>query len=240
LSDASARTVVLDRIWASLDEHGYALTDDREIGLPEKFCENFRQAYFNETVLRRDPGDFPIDRLRARDVIRYHWRENDLHLQEHERITITDRAGIAGKREHSRVWLLRDPQAEELIRAFLELVPEGLRQSDGTLGVNLFRTFTDVVTKPHHDDEEFIGLFVLDRVGGGAESYLYHPDDDPDEQAPVFRHQLDPGQILIFKDSLFKHGATPLQRAPDGTAKRDVLVFTVDYRSTYLEASPLN
>ncbi len=231
---------MLDRIWASLASQGYVLTDDQEIGLPEEFRENFRQAYFNEKVLRHDPGDFPVDRLRARDVIRYHWREDGLQLREHERITITDRAGIAGEREHSRVLLLRNPQAEELIRAFLGLVPAARRQADGTFGVNLFRTFTDVVTTPHHDNEEFIVLYVLNRVGGGAESYLYRSGDDPDSRPPVLRHQLDPGQILIFEDKRFKHGATPLQSTPDGNARRDVLVCTVDYRSSYLEAGPFN
>lgn len=240
MTDDSARTVVLDRIWASLASQGYVLTDDQEIGLPEEFRENFRQAYFNEKVLRHDPGDFPVDRLRARDVIRYHWREDGLQLREHERITITDRAGIAGEREHSRVLLLRNPQAEELIRAFLGLVPAARRQADGTFGVNLFRTFTDVVTTPHHDNEEFIVLYVLNRVGGGAESYLYRSGDDPDSRPPVLRHQLDPGQILIFEDKRFKHGATPLQSTPDGNARRDVLVCTVDYRSSYLEAGPFN
>ncbi len=231
---------MLDRIWASLASQGYVLTDDQEIGLPEEFREDFRQAYFNEKVLRHDPGDFPVDRLRARDVIRYYWCENGLHLEEHERITLTDRAGIAGEREHSRVRLLRDPGAEELIRAFLGLVPASRRQVDGTFGVNLFRTFTDVVTTPHHDNEEFIILYVLDRVGEGAESYLYGADDDPDSSPPVLRHQLNKGQILIFEDKRFKHGATPLLSAPDGNASRDVLVCTVDYRSSYLEASPFN
>jgi hypothetical protein len=240
VSDDSARTVVLDRIWASLAGQGYVLTDDQEIGLPEEFRENFRQAYFNEKVLRHDPGDLPVDRLRARDVIRYHWLEDRLHLQEHERITLTDRAGIEGEREHSRVRLLRDPQAEQLIRAFLSLVPAARRQVDGTFGVNLFRTYTDVVTTPHHDDEEFIFLYVLNRVGGGAESYLYHPDDDPDSRPPVLRHQLNPGQILVFEDKRFKHGATPLLSAPGVNAMRDVLVCTVDYWSSYLGAGQLN
>jgi hypothetical protein len=240
VSDDSARTVVLDRIWASLASQGYVLTDDQEIGLPAEFRENFMQAYFNGTALRHDPGDFPVDRLRARDVIRYYWREDGLHLQEHERITLTDRAGIEGEREHSRVSLLRDPQAEELIRAFLRLVPAARRQVDGTFGVNLFRTFTDVVTTPHHDDEEFIILYVLNRVGGGAESYLYHSDDDPGSRPPALRRQLNPGQILIFEDKRFKHGATPLQSTPSETAMRDVLVCTVDYRSSYLGPNPFN
>ena len=35
--------------------------------------------------------------------------------------------------------------------------------------VNLFRTHTNVVTKPHQDKEEFIILYVLNRDGDGQE-----------------------------------------------------------------------
>jgi 2OG-Fe dioxygenase len=233
-----------DHARATLDGQGYALTSDREIGLPVKFRENFVQTYFVEGIIRHDDGDQPEDRQRARDVIKYEWRGEDLRLEEFDKITITDRADIRGPREHSRVWLLKDPQAEELIRTFLSLVPPERRQSQGTFGVNLFRTFSDVVTKPHHDDEEFIFLYVLDRIGEGAESYLYRPDDVSPEgkptAKPVFRHQLDPGEILVFEDKAFKHGATNLIPGPDGITQRDVLVCTVDNPETYLGASAVN
>jgi hypothetical protein len=242
VSDESTPGLVHAR--AALNRQGYAVTSDRSIGLPEKFRQNFRGAYFNDLVLRHDEGDRPADRQRARDVIRYQWREDGLDLREHETITITDRADIPGKRDHSRVMLLDDPQAEKLVRTFLALVPPGRRQADGTFGVNLFRTFTDVVTKPHHDHEQFVMLYVLERVGGGAESYLYRPDDVGDDgeptAGPVLWRQLNPGEILLFEDGLFKHGATPLEAPPGEPAMRDVLVCTVDYRKTYLAASGLN
>ena len=114
---------------------------------------NFRGAYFNDWTLRHDEGDMPADRQRARDVIRYQWHDGHLSLRRHDTITITDRAGIPGQREHARVELLADPQARDLFHAFLQLVPPAQRQPDGTFGVNLFRTFTNVVTKPHHDNE---------------------------------------------------------------------------------------
>ena len=115
--------------------------------------------------------------MRARDVVHYEWYEDHVDLQRHDVITITDRAGIPGLREHARVELLKDPEAENLVRTFLELVPPHRRQRRGTFGVNLFRTFTNVVTRPHRDNEEFIILYVLDRVGDGAETYLYRPED---------------------------------------------------------------
>ncbi len=232
--------VGLDRVRADLSRQGYALTDELEIGLPAKFREKFLARYFNGSAIRRDHGDWPRDRERARDVIRYQWQDG-LRVEEHDTITITNRAGIPGKRDHSRVRLLGDPQAEELVRIFLSLVPRDRRQPDGTFGVNLFRTYTDVVTSPHHDHEEYCILYVLDRVGGGAETYLYQPDDVTDEGAPVadpvLRHQLNPGEIIIFEDARFKHGATPLEPPPGGTARRDVLVCTVDDRETYLNPS---
>jgi hypothetical protein len=231
-----------DDVWATLTKDHYVLLDDKMVGLPSNFRSRFLDDYFNDQILRHDEGDWPADRKRARDVVEYEWRDGDLHLREYDRITLTDRAGIPGKREHSRVWLLDDPLAEEMVRTFLTLVPPDRRQGKGTFGINLFQTFTDIVTKPHHDDEEFVMLYVLDRIGGGAESYLYDPDDVADTgrptAEPLVKHQLNPGQILIFEDVCFKHGATPLEPLPDGTAQRDVLVCTVDYRGSYLEETP--
>lgn len=224
--------------WADLAGQGYALTSDRSIGLPDKFRQNIRDTYFNSWTLRHDEGDWPVDRQRARDVIRYQWSGTDLHLRHYDSITITERAGIPGKREHARVELLEDAQAEEMIRAFLQLVPPDRRQPDGTFGINLFRTFTNVVTKPHHDNEEFVIIYVIDRVGEGAETHLYRPGDVTEDGqvtgSQVLKHQLNPGDIIIFEDSRYKHDASPLIDPPDGRAMRDALVCTVDYRSTYL------
>lgn len=245
MNDGSSRHMSTEhaRVRACLDEDGYALTNDRSIGLPEKFRQNFRDAYFNSWTLRHDEGDFPVDRERARDVIRYEWRGEDLHLRRHESITIIDRAGIPGKRDHARVELMADAQAVELLHAFLRLVPQDRRQPDGTFGVNLFRTFTNVVTKPHHDNEEFIIIYVIDRIGDGAETHLYHPGDVTEDgrvTGPVvLKQQLNPGDIIIFDDARFKHDASPLIKASDGNAMRDALVCTVDNQDTYL-ASPAN
>jgi len=242
MSDSSARAEAagLDGIWKILSGKGYALTNEAVIGLAKSFRKDFIEKYFNSETLRHDPGDWPEDRQRARDVIEYEWRDDgSLHLREYETITITDRADIEGKRDHKRVWLLDNPHAEKLVRTFLALVPPRLRQANGTFGVNLFRTFTNVVTKPHHDDEQFVMLYVLDRKGGGAESYLYRPCDVADNGQPtadpLLRRQLNPGEILLFADSRFKHGATPLEALPAETAMRDALVCTVDYETTYLK-----
>jgi len=235
--DSNGKRPELDRVWASLVGEGYVLTSEDEIGLPVKFRDDFLQAYFTDTYIRHDPGDWPQDRKRARDVVRYRWHGDDLRLEEHDTIALTDRAGIPGKREHSRVMLLDDAQAEGFISAILKLVPPDRRKSTGTLGVNLFRTFTDVVTKPHHDDEELIIVYVLDRKGEGAETYLCDlPAEGESVGGAVLRKQLNPGDILVFEDARFIHGTTSLEPLPDGTAMRDVLVCTVDSSATYLSA----
>jgi hypothetical protein len=142
--------------WEDLRHQGFSLVQDSAIGLPEKFRENFHQTYFNDDALRHDPGDWPQDRKRARDVVYYKWSGSKLKLKEYKTIAITDRANIKGKRRHKRVRVLADQQAAGLVRTMLCLVPPERRQSKGTFGVNFFRTYTDVVTKPHQDDEEFI------------------------------------------------------------------------------------
>jgi hypothetical protein len=229
---------VYGHTWTDLAALGYALTCDESIGLPEKFRRTFRGAYFTPSALRHDEGDWPADRQRAREVIRYQWRDADLHLCRHDSITITDRSGIPGKREHLRAELLKDPQAAELVRVLLQLVPPDRRQQEGTFGINLLRTFTNVVTRPHFDEEEFVIIYVMDRIGDGAKTLLYLPDDVGDDGQvtgfAVLEQQLNPGDIVIFEDSRYKHDTSPLINPPGRSAMRDVIVCTVDYHDTYL------
>jgi hypothetical protein len=75
---------------------------------------------------------------------------------------------------------------------------------------------------------------VLDKIGGGAKSYLYS-SDNPEKR--IFFGTLRPGEILIFKDSDFLHGATPLVSRANQSTQRDAMVCTVDYPSTYPESS---
>lgn len=234
----------LRRVHNDVTKHGFSVTTEWAIGLPPKCGKNLRGTYFDGGQLRHDDGDRPHDRERARDVILYEWNDGELTLEEYETIAIWDRSEIKGERIHKRIELLQDRQARDLIETFLSLVPEDRRQQRGTFGVNLFRTHTNVVSKPHQDKEEFIVLYVLGREGDGAESYLYEYDGqvmDADEVGEqVLRRQLNPGDLMIFEDGKFKHGATQLIPPPGGRATRDVLVCTVDFPTTYLERQPVS
>ena len=143
----------LHRVHKEIADQGFALTTEGDIGLPPKCAKNLQGAYFDGGQLRHDKGDYQKDRERARDVILYEWNNGNLSLEEYETIAIWDRSEIEGERIHKRIELLEDPQARELIETFLSLVPEDRRQQRGTFGVNLFRTHTDVVSKPHQDQE---------------------------------------------------------------------------------------
>ncbi|MER6797133.1 2OG-Fe dioxygenase family protein, partial [Amycolatopsis mediterranei] len=134
------------------------------------------------------------------------------------------------RREYARTPVAHDPLFASWIRAALGLIPEGRRQLRGTFGVNLFRTFTNVVTRPHADGEEFVFVYVVDRAGAGAETSLFRPG------APgtaVHTQRLEPGQLIVFEDARFLHTASPLIAPDGGRARRDALVCTVDHPQTY-------
>jgi 2-oxoglutarate-Fe(II)-dependent dioxygenase family protein len=229
---AELDTLAAGRVREDILVHGFAKIADRRLGLPRDFREKLSETYFNDEVLRSDVPDLPVDRKRARDVIYYEWDIPRLHLSEYKNILIRNRGDIPGERQHSRVLLLENDYARAWVAACLSLIPAQLRRDRGTFGVNLFRTYTNVVTRPHQDNEEFIIIYVLGKTGGGAKSYLYS-SDNPEKR--IFFGTLRPGEILIFRDSDFLHGATPLvPRAKQGT-QRDAMVCTVDYPSTYLE-----
>lgn len=215
-----------------LDTDGFAVVRDQELGLPVDIRDHIHRTYFNADHLRRHDFDIPADRERARDVIRYTWAGDRLELAEHDTVAIEGGGEHPARREFERVELLADELFCDWIAGALALVPTGRRQTRGTFGVNLFRTHTKVVTKPHQDDAEYVLIYVLERVGSGAESALYPVDSDD----VVHHSTLEPGDLIIFRDSVFRHTATPLVPPPGGRAHRDVLVCTVDYPGTYLTA----
>lgn len=213
-------------VWKKLENDGYAVVNDGELGFSPGMRQHLKQQYFNNRVLRRYPGDMPMDRQRARDVVHYAWNNAPVPaLREHQEIAIENRGGYPGRREYDRTSVVGDPVFARWIQAALALIPPARRHQQGTFGVNMFRTFTNVVTAPHQDGEQFIFVYVVDKNGGGAETTLY----EPGESTPFFRHELPPGAMIVFEDARFRHGATPLTSPLDGIAHRDALVCTVDY-----------
>lgn len=224
-----ARTA-LELAHKKLATDGFATVSDRELGLPSALRHHIHRTYFNERHLHVYDFDVPADRERARDVVRYEWlTDDDVALTEHDTVAISNRDGKA-HRDFRRVEVLGDPAFHTWITTALSLVPAPRRQPRGTFGVNLFRTHTDVVTRPHQDGEEYILIYLLERVGTGARTYLY----DERTRDVVHHSTLQPGDMIIFRDDAFLHTATPLRPPVDGPAHRDALVCTINYPDTYV------
>lgn len=229
LAGADPAVTALRLARKQLDHDGYMLAADRELGLPDGLRAHIHRTYFNKRYLRTYDFDIPSDRERARDVIRYEWDVDHVTLAEHDTVAIEGRGDQPWRRDFERVELLADPLFTSWIATVLSLVPEQHRHARGTFGVNLFRTHTDVVTKSHQDGEEYILIYVLERVGSGAESVLYRGDS-----TTIAHHsRLEPGDMIMFRDADFFHTATPLVPPAEGPAHRDVLVCTVNYPHTY-------
>jgi hypothetical protein len=217
-------------IHGCLLKQGYVWISDSQVGLDAEFRKHVLQAYFTENILHNDIHDV-LDRERARDVVRYERNGDQLRLTEHETIMVEDREGRLGRREYTRVELLRDARMADWIGLVLSLVPVSQRQRRGTFSINLLRTHTAVVPGgPHQDGKEYVLIYVLDKLGGGAETQLYRIDSPG---VAAFSAILRPGDLIFFRDDLFRHGTTPLVAPPGGTARRDAMVCTVNYPHEY-------
>lgn len=225
--DADDCSTALTAARDELSAKGFVVLNDRKLGMVEAFREKFHQTYFTDEHLRSYAHDMPADRLRARDVLRYDRVNGQIEISSHPDIAIEGRGEHEGKREFERTDLSGDPHFVDWVKAVLAVVPVAEQQDRGTFGVNLFRTRSKVVTRPHQDGEEFIIVYVVDKKCEGGETTLHDGSDDV-----VFQGVLGPGDLIIFKDAQFLHSASEL-RAVDGEAQRDALVCTVNYPDTY-------
>jgi 2-oxoglutarate-Fe(II)-dependent dioxygenase family protein len=220
----------LSPLWRDLSANGMISFRDIDVGIAPALRDHIENRYFASDFLRSDNPVVHRDRDRARDVIRYEWDGNRLATSEHDTIEITNRSGYAGSRTPARVELLADPAMSEWMTTALSLVPPIRRQRRGTFGVNLMRTRHDIVAGPHQDDEEYVFIYLVDKIGNGAVTTL-HPVDDPSRTA--YCAALNPGDFLIFRDDTFLHYVTPLTAGGGVQPRRDALVCTVDYPHTY-------
>ncbi|MGH3877378.1 MAG: 2OG-Fe dioxygenase family protein [Actinophytocola sp.] len=210
-----------------LDRLGYLIATDFELGVP--FGAHLADNFFTSQHLRRYDGDMPIDRLRARDVVRYQRFGDDIDLTEHDTVDLPDRDNPTRVRQFDQTKVLKDEKFVALVTTLLNLVPEERRNSTGTFGINMFRTFTDVVTKPHHDDEEYVIVYVVAKTAKGGRTQLLHKYRDE----IVLEQELQPGQLIMFRDDIFRHGTSRLETPTEMCAHRDALICTVDYPTNH-------
>lgn len=219
----------------SLEQHqedlrtrGFTIATEDDLGVPG-LRHSIADAFFNERALPPVPDtDGPVKtRYRSKDFMHYRWDAGALRLRE----TSHGRYARIGTGEHCRRiprfrWC-DVPGAEHVARMLIAMVPPEERHASGTLGLHGFRSLDEVVSGAHHDGFELGGTYVIERTCGGAVSYLY---DMRQGERQVLDHQLQPGEILLFReryrggDHLFLHGATPLE----GAGYRDALVIQLE------------
>jgi len=224
----------LEAAWEMLQTQGWVLISDknRDLGLDPSFRPYVLKHYFNKRgLLQPETYDVkPYDRLRARDVVKFNWRNLDEPLTEDDSTTIAPKDYSSQARTYKRTELVHDKRFNRWLEAQSMLMPgvshhPTIEENPIHIGVNLFRTFTDVVNSPHRDSTGFVSVFVVDKHGEGATSELYREGS----QTPFLRHPLQPGQELVFDDTQFLHSATPLIPASDGKAHRDTIICTYDF-----------
>jgi hypothetical protein len=211
-----------------LEVDGYAVVTDAALGIDAEDRMAISRKYFEDTALEADLVTVHADRRRSRDVLRYVREDARIELSENPTVTIVNRSGHEGARTPLRVETLNEPTLQLFVRRMLDFVPQDRRSRSGTFGINFFQTRTNVVSKPHRDDEDFCIIYVVDIRGSDAETQL-RKIDDPDEIH--FRYALRAGEILIFDDTRFLHYTSPIS-GPD-SRYRNALVCTVDSPTTY-------
>ncbi len=213
-----------------LRAQGWTLTSDAELGLPGLHKVIHPAVFVPEVLVPRPDAGGPVpDRYRIKDMAHYRWEDGSVVLREvtEDRYArVDDRPGVP------RFRFFAVPGARDLAAALLGLIPPEMRHGSGTFGTHAFRSFNDVVNSPHRDGFEYGITYVIDRIGEGAVSYLYRDGRE------VLSHQLQPGEILLFRDADFLHGATPLEGEP---RRRDALIMQMDapedHKAAELEAA---
>lgn len=191
----------VERVHGELLGRGWAVAQAKTLGLP---AEHEVIAAMSP-ALAADPR--AAGKHHARDVIG--WRAGGVF--EHDTV-----AHVDGTDDFSRFEVLSDPRTARLPETFLALVPPVLARDEGRMSADYFRYQPGAGAEPHRDGfGDLVAIWVLDRAGVGAESFLING-----EGRDVLRGPIGAGQVLIFRDGMFLHGVTPL-----GSGHRDALIF---------------
>ncbi len=165
-------------------------------------------------------------RRRARAKFDFHVAESgDVYFCESAGVTIFDKTGFHGPREHKRVHALRASGVAELCLSVLSLSLGRRAYRCGYVALDIFRTVDDVVYGFHRDGEHFVGIYCVRRFCNGAQTQLARDGAGTDI---VFDAVLHEGDLLFFDDAQVFHHTTPLLADPDGApTQRDVVIFSL-------------
>ena len=178
------------------------------------------------TDLEADLYAIHRSRRRAREKLDFHVAESgDVYFCESAGVTIFDKTGFHGPREHKRVHALHAPGVAELCLTVLSLSLGRRADRCGYSALDIFRTVDDVVYGFHRDGEHFVGIYCVRRSCDGARTQLAQDKAGTDI---VFDAVLQAGDLLFFDDAQVYHHTTPLIADQDGApTERDVVIFTL-------------
>lgn len=220
-----------EQVQEKLRDQGYVVLGEADFGLCHDDRQSILAQYFREDVLAPEhPGMRPVDRLRARDVVGYaRTDDGGLRLWKHTTVALTTPDGLPGEHLHGvernfkRVDILAHDGLRRWTAGVLSVIPAAHQFAEGTFGVNLFRTFTSVVSGPHRDNARYFVVYVLGKKGEGAETTLHSPDDPA---TVLVETTLYPGAIIIVDDERYLHSVS---RLIGDDCQRDALVGMVYY-----------
>ena len=213
-----------------LEVDGYSIVPDCAVGVCDEDRLRISQEYFETGALEADLPAIHPDRRRSRDVLRYYRQSAHIKISENPTVTIVNRSGHSAPRTPRRVRTVFDGTLRRMVESMLDCIPAERQHESGTFGLNFFQTRTNVVSKPHRDDEDFCIVYVLAICGSGAETSLFDIDNP---NRVVLRHSLKAGEILIFDDKRFLHYTSPIEGSQ--SRYRNALICTVDNHDTYFD-----
>lgn len=211
---------LLEKYRSKLADEFFVQLNESDFGIYAENRKSFNKQYFD--ALQTDMADVHKNRERGRDVFEYARKENQIHFHSGQSIELVNR-NYEGIREYKRTSLIDNQLCMQLASSFVHMVPIEHTKEQGLLGVNLFRTFNVVTETRHQDFVDYVLIYCLSVNGREAITQL---SLDKEGKKIVKEVQLEPGEILIFKDSEFFHYTTPLESCGNNPI-RDVIIITI-------------
>jgi 2-oxoglutarate-Fe(II)-dependent dioxygenase family protein len=218
----------ISRIQRELEVPGYVKTSDLKLGFGTELREVLMRRLFNDPeIVRHHPGDVPKDRKRARDVVEYYQDEDTYYFSEYPTIELKPQGNITERPKQSRFFAFNYPLLARFISMIPSFQPSEVQNEnpEGTIGINAFITQTDVVTDFHSDNERYVILYCVNKIGSGGETTIQQDYPLPPIQ---YSTTLEPGDIFIFTDHHYRHYTSGLKNEQGQIAQRSMLVCTID------------
>lgn len=205
--------IAYEAIHRQLRKDGWAKFSAAKAGFPDEASMIERLS----PTLVHDPRG--PSKMHSRDIIgydRYHSHDDSSPgWVGHNIFEKPSVAHVDGTDDYSRFLLLSAPSGHYTMKAVIGLCRPWLTPR-GFITADYFRYSPGVEVNAHRDGfGDIVIIWILNRECKGAGNYLISANGHA-----TVNTQLDTGEVLIFRDSLFHHGVTMLT-----SGERDALIF---------------